>query len=108
GTRWVLLDIFALGAFGGLYIVPLYALIQSRTVRQERSRVVAANNILNALVMVVSAILSILFLSVARLSIPQLFLAVALLNVLVPGWIFCSVPEFLVRFRLWVTGNLDT
>lgn len=108
GTRWVLLDIFALGAFGGLYIVPLYALIQSRTVRQERSRVVAANNILNALFMVVSAILSILFLSVAELSIPQLFLAVALLNVLVTGWIFCSVPEFLVRFRLWVTGNLDT
>ncbi|MBF6622405.1 MAG: MFS transporter [Pseudomonas stutzeri] len=108
GTRWVLLDFFALGAFGGLYIVPLYALIQSRTVRQERSRVVAANNILNALFMVVSAILSILFLSVAGLSIPQLFLAVALLNVLVTGWIFCSVPEFLVRFRLWVTGNLDT
>lgn len=104
-ARWVMLDILALGAFGGLYIVPLYALIQSRTAQQERSRVVAANNILNALFMVVSAIFSILLLTVAGLSIPQLFLAVALLNVLVAGWIFTSVPEFLLRFRLWIMGS---
>ncbi|HCJ31168.1 MAG TPA: MFS transporter, partial [Pseudomonas sp.] len=101
---WVLVDILGLGTFGGLYIVPLYALIQARTPLQERSRVVAANNILNALFMVVSAIVSILFLSVAGLSIPQLFLAVALLNVLVAGWIFYSVPEFVSRFRPWLLG----
>lgn len=99
---WVLIDILGLGTFGGLYIVPLYALIQTRTPKQERSRVVAANNILNALFMVVSAIASILFLTVAGLSIPQLFLAVALLNVVVTGWIFISVPEFLTRFRAWL------
>lgn len=98
----VLIDILGLGTFGGLYIVPLYALIQARTPQQERSRVVAANNILNALFMVVSAVVSILFLSVAGLTIPQLFLAVALLNVVVAGWIFCSVPEFVVRLRLWL------
>jgi len=46
--------------------------------------------------------LAILFLSVAGLTIPQLFLAVALLNVVVAGWIFCSVPEFVVRLRLWL------
>ncbi|TCD21397.1 MFS transporter [Pseudomonas sp. IC_126] len=102
---WVLIDILGLGAFGGLYIVPLYALIQSRTALEERSRVVAANNILNALFMVISAIFSILILTVAGLSIPQLFLAVALLNVLVAGWIFSSVPEFAVRFRLWLLGE---
>lgn len=101
---WVLIDILGLGTFGGLYIVPLYALIQSRTALEERSRVVAANNILNALFMVISAIFSILILTVAGLSIPQLFLAVALLNVLVAGWIFSSVPEFAVRFRLWLFG----
>jgi MFS family permease len=99
---WVLIDILGLGTFGGLYIVPLYALIQSRTALEERSRVVAANNILNALFMVISAVFSILFLTVAGLSIPQLFLAVALLNVLVAGWIFYSVPEFVARFRLWL------
>ena len=105
--RWVLLDILALGTFGGLYIVPLYALIQSRTLRQERSRVVAANNILNALFMVVSALFAILLLTVAGLTIPQLFLAVAMLNVLVAGWIFYSVPEFLQRFRQWLFGSRD-
>lgn len=99
---WVLLAVLGLGAFGGLYIVPLYALIQARTARHERSRVVAANNILNALFMVVSAIFAILVLTVAGLSIPQLFLAVSLLNVLVTGWIFHSVPEFAVRFRRWL------
>ena len=99
---WVLLAVLGLGAFGGLYIVPLYALIQARTVRHERSRVVAANNILNALFMVISALFAILVLTVAGLSIPQLFLAVSLLNVLVTGWIFYSVPEFAVRFRLWL------
>ena len=102
---WVLIDILGLGTFGGFYIVPLYALIQSRTALEERSRVVAANNILNALFMVISAIFAILILTVAGLSIPQLFLAVALLNVLVAGWIFSSVPEFAVRFRLWLLGE---
>ena len=53
--------------FGGFYIVPLYALIQSRTALEERSRVVAANNILNALFMVISAIFSIVLLTVANL-----------------------------------------
>lgn len=99
---WVLIDVLGLGTFGGLYIVPLYTLIQTRTPLQERSRVVAANNILNALFMVVSAIVSIMFLTVAGLSIPQLFLAVAMMNVLVAGWIFISVPEFLMRFRTWL------
>jgi hypothetical protein len=56
---WVLIDILGLGIFGGFYIVPLYALIQSRTAENERARVIAANNILNALFMVVSAIVSI-------------------------------------------------
>jgi MFS family permease len=102
GAWWVLIDILALGTFGGLYIVPLYTLIQTRTPQQERSRVVAANNILNALFMVVSAIVSILFLTVAGLSIPELFLAVAMMNVLVAGWMFISVPEFLMRFRTWL------
>ncbi len=101
GAWWVLLAVLGLGAFGGLYIVPLYALIQARTALQERSRVVAANNILNALFMVVSAVFAILVLTVVGLSIPQLFLAVSLLNVLVAGWIFHSVPEFVVRFRRW-------
>ena len=102
---WVLLAIVGLGVFGGFYIVPLYALIQSRTPEQERSRVIAANNILNALFMVVSAIVSIALLSVAKLSIPQLFLVVSLLNIGVNAYIFKIVPEFSMRFMIWLLSH---
>ena len=102
---WVLLDILGLGVFGGFYIVPLYALIQSRTAENERARVIAANNILNALFMVVSAIVSILLLSVAKLSIPELFLVVSLLNIAVNTYIFKIVPEFTMRFMIWLLSH---
>lgn len=102
---WVLLDILGLGVFGGFYIVPLYALIQSRTAENERARVIAANNILNALFMVVSAIVSILLLSVAKLSIPELFLVVSLLNIAVNAYIFKIVPEFTMRFMIWLLSH---
>ncbi|WPO00042.1 MFS transporter [Pseudomonas sp. MUP55] len=102
---WVLFDILGLGVFGGFYIVPLYALIQSRTAENERARVIAANNILNALFMVVSAIVSILLLSVAKLSIPELFLVVSLLNVAVNTYIFRIVPEFTMRFMIWLLSH---
>ncbi|AVB25032.1 MFS transporter [Pseudomonas syringae] len=106
GRGWlVLFDILGIGVFGGFYIVPLYALIQSRTPLKERSRVIAANNILNALFMVVSAIVSILLLSVAKLSIPQLFLAVSVMNIAVNIYIFKIVPEFTMRFMIWLLGH---
>lgn len=102
---WILGSILGIGLFGGFYIVPLYALIQSRTVVQERARVIAANNILNALFMVASAIVSILFLSVAELSIPQLFLTISLMNIAVNSYIFKIVPEFSMRFMIWMLSH---
>ncbi|WP_417312081.1 MFS transporter [Ectopseudomonas khazarica] len=102
---WILGCILGIGLFGGFYIVPLYALIQSRTAEHERARVIAANNILNALFMVVSAIVAILFLSVAGLSIPQLFLVVSLMNIAVNSYIFKIVPEFSMRFLIWLLGH---
>ena len=102
---WVLLDILGLGVFGGFYIVPLYALIQSRTAESDRARVIAANNILNALFMVVSAIVTILLLSVAQLTIPELFLVVSLLNIAVNAYIFKIVPEFTMRFMIWLLSH---
>ncbi|MEE9100024.1 MFS transporter [Pseudomonas nitroreducens] len=98
----VLADILGIGIFGGFYIVPLYALIQARTEEDKRARVIAANNILNALFMVVAAIVSILLLSVAKLSIPQLFLVLSLMNVAVNVYIFKIVPEFTMRFLVWL------
>ncbi|MNJ27017.1 Lysophospholipid transporter LplT [compost metagenome] len=102
---WILLAIVGLGVFGGFYIVPLYALIQSRTAVNERSRVIAANNILNALFMVVSAIVTIVLLSLAELTIPQLFLVVSLLNIGVNAYIFRIVPEFTMRFMIWLLSH---
>ncbi|WPO98943.1 MFS transporter [Pseudomonas sp. HR96] len=102
---WVMADVLGLGMFGGFYIVPLYALIQSRTAENQRARVIAANNILNALFMVVSAIVSILLLSLAKLSIPQLFLVVSLLNIAVNTYIFRIVPEFTMRFMIWLLSH---
>ncbi|SDH95085.1 MFS transporter [Pseudomonas panipatensis] len=101
----VLSDILGIGIFGGFYIVPLYALIQARTEEDKRARVIAANNILNALFMVAAAIVSILLLSVAKLSIPQLFLVLSLLNVGVNVYIFKIVPEFTMRFLVWLLSH---
>ncbi|PWB32824.1 glycerol acyltransferase [Pseudomonas sp. SDI] len=102
---WILLSILGLGVFGGFYIVPLYALIQSRTPEHQRARVIAANNILNALFMVVSALVTIVLLSLAKLSIPQLFLVVSLLNIAVNTYIFRIVPEFSMRFMIWLLSH---
>jgi len=101
-SSWrVLADILLLGAFGGFYIVPLYALIQTRSQPSHRSRIIAANNILNALFMVVSAGVAIGLLR-AGLTIPQLFLVVGLLNAAVATYIYLLIPEFLMRFLAWL------
>ena len=100
--HWRLLaDILCLGLFGGFYIVPLYALIQTRSEKSHQSRIIAANNILNALFMVASAVISMLLFKLG-LSIPQLFLAAALFNAVVAVYIMLLVPEFLVRFLSWM------
>ncbi len=91
-----------LGASGGVFIVPLYALMQQRAKATQRAQVVAALNIYNSLFMVGSAVLGIVCLSVLELSIPQLFLLLAALNLLVAGYLFIQVPIFVVRFLVWV------
>ena len=101
-AQWrVLADLFLIGIFGGFYIVPLYALVQSRSERTHRSRIIAANNILNALFIVAAAGLSIALLG-AGLTIPQLFLVSALMNAVVALYIYTLVPEFLMRFIVWL------
>jgi len=101
-AHWrTLADVVLLGLFGGFYIVPLYALIQTRSEKSHQSRVIAANNILNALFMVVSAGVSMALFALG-LSIPQLFLATALFNAVVAIYIYSLVPEFLLRFIVWI------
>jgi 1-acyl-sn-glycerol-3-phosphate acyltransferase len=94
-------DIVLLGFFGGLYIVPLMALVQQRSDPEHLSRVIAGNNILNALLMVLSAVVAIVALS-SGFSIAQFFLLVAILNALVALYIYTLVPEFLMRFLVWL------
>ena len=98
----ILVQIFALGLSGGLYIVPLYALLQSRSRPHERSRVIAGANILNSLFMVIASVYSIVLLSVFDVSIPVLLLSLAGLNLLVNLYLFKIVPEFLMRFMIWL------
>ncbi len=101
GNGWIAVCMTLLGLFAGFFIVPLFALVQSRTPHGELSRVIAGNNILNAVFLVVAAAFGIGLLA-AGLTIPQLFLATAALNALVTLWIFLLVPEFLVRFVDWL------
>ena len=97
----ILADLLFLGMFGGFYIVPLYALIQTRSEPSHRSRVIATNNILNAVFMVGAAGAAI-GLFAAGLGIPQLILVVALMNAAVALFIYTLVPEFLMRFIVWM------
>lgn len=105
GSWRILMDLTLLGAFGGFYSVPLYALIQHRTDRQHLSRVIAANNIINALFMVAAAALAFGVLA-SGLTIPQFYLILALLNVIVAIYIFTLLPEFLMRFLVWILVSI--
>lgn len=101
----ILFDLVLIGFCGGLYIVPLYAMIQHRSSPDHRSRVIASANILNALFMVFSAliIMALLYFSA---KITDIFLVVALMNLLVVAVIFLLHAEFiqssLSLFRSWL------
>jgi len=100
-TWRVLFDLFALGLFGGFFIVPLYALIQIRSAPEQRARIIAANNILNALFMVVGSLAAAGLLG-DGLSIPALFGVAGVCNAAVAIYIYSLVPEFMLRFIAWL------
>jgi len=97
----VIFDIVMLGVSGGIYIVPLYALVQQRSEEKKRSRIIAANNVLNALFMVAASLYGFLALK-AGIDIPTLFLIMALMNAAVAVFIFMLVPEFIMRLLVWI------
>lgn len=101
-SHWrMLADLALIGMFGGFYIVPLYTLIQSRSEPEHRSRIIAGNNIMNALFMVAAAGIAIGLFQIG-LTISQMFLITALLNAVVALYIYTLVPEFLMRFIVWM------
>ncbi|MBP6898840.1 MAG: MFS transporter [Burkholderiaceae bacterium] len=104
-AHWrVLADLALLSAAAGLFSVPMYALIQLRAPASHRARVIAANNILNALFMVASSLIVGALLT-AGVSIPQLFGLLALANALVAAYIFWLVPEYLLRFVAYLLSR---
>ena len=105
-AHWrVMADLALLSLFAGLYSVPMYALIQLRAQPTHRARIIAANNILNALFMIVSSILAGLLLKVGA-TIAQIFLLVGIANAVVACYIFMLVPEYLLRFVAWSIANV--
>ena len=105
-AHWrVMADLGLLSLFAGLYSVPMYALIQLRSQPTHRARIIAANNILNALFMIASSVIAGLLLK-ADFSIPQIFLFTGIANAVVALYIFLLVPEYLLRFVAWITANL--
>ncbi|MBV7542965.1 MFS transporter [Acidovorax sp. sic0104] len=100
----VMLDLALLSLFAGLYSVPMYALIQMRSQPTHRARIIAANNILNALFMIGSSLIAGALLG-AGFSVPQIFLFTGLANAVVAFYIFMLVPEYLLRFVAWVSSR---
>lgn len=105
GAHWrVMADLLLLSLFAGLYSVPMYALIQLRSPATHRARIIAANNILNALFMIASSLIAGALLSM-DVSIPQIFFLTGLANAVVALYIFLLVPEYLLRFVAWVMSH---
>jgi len=102
GSFRIIIDLLGIGLFTGFFVVPLFALIQSRTPKSEMSRVFAALNIQNSGFIVAAAVLGLLTQRLLGWTIPQLFLALAIANAVVAIYIFTIVPEFLMRFLSWV------
>jgi len=108
-TSWtgarILTDLLGIAIFSGFYIVPLYTLIQERGNPEYRSRIIAGNNILNALLMVIASLLLVALMG-AGFTVPQIFLVLSILNGVVALYIYTVLPEFFLRFLMWGLAHL--
>jgi 1-acyl-sn-glycerol-3-phosphate acyltransferase len=102
GSWRIMADFIMIGVSGGLYIVPLFAMLQTRTSPKARARVIAANNIMNAFFMVLAALAGGLLIGMSGISIRAFFLFLALANAAVAVYIYTLVPEFSMRFLVWM------
>ena len=103
-AHWRLMaDLLLLSLFTGIYSVPMYALIQIDSKTNEVARIIATNNIINALFMIASALIAGTMLS-ASMTIPDIFLWTGVANVMVTLSIFLAEPSYLQRFAAWLRG----
>lgn len=100
----IMLDFVLLAMFAGLFIVPLYALVQQRSPASHRSRVIAGCNILGALFMVGSSLMLMGLLSLGLTS-PEIFGVIAALNAVVSVAVYAAAPEFVARFAAWLAAG---
>lgn len=99
-TWRLLIDLILIGIFGGFYIVPLYVILQQRSQPEHRSRLIAANNVLSALLMVTSSLVTVLLLKFS-ITIPQIFLIIGISNIIITSLLFINMKEFIEQFILW-------
>lgn len=102
GSFRIMADLTLIGLFAGFFIVPLFALIQSRTEKHHLSRVIAGMNIQNAVFIVSAAITGIVLQRYLGFNIPEVFLLLSLLNLAVLVYLMLLVPEFFLRFLAWI------
>ncbi|MGE5405418.1 MAG: MFS transporter [Candidatus Saccharibacteria bacterium] len=101
----IAVDLFMMAVFSGFFTVPLYTFIQYRSKPEIRSRVIAANNIMNSIFMVGSSGL-LMLLYHFDLSYPQIFLVISILNILAAAYIYTVIPEFMLRLLIWGVTNI--
>lgn len=102
---WVFFDLFMIGIFAGIFIVPLYAIMQNRAEETERSQVIAAHNIYSSLFMVLAAVIAIVLLGMMKMSIPDFFLTIAICNLVIGLYACKQVPLFMLRFIVWLFSH---
>ena len=103
--RKIFASLFLLAIFAGLYTVPLYTLVQSRSDKKIRSQIVASNNIINAFFMVISS-LFLMALDQVQVSSYYIFLTYAVMNMAVSAYIYLLVPDFALRLITWGIVNI--
>jgi 1-acyl-sn-glycerol-3-phosphate acyltransferase len=104
GVLMVLFNLVMIAFFAGLFIVPLYTYMQTKSRESERSRIIAVNNIINALFMIVAGGLGIA-LDAAGFSVMEIFKIVAFLNVIVAIYILVTIPEYFLRLLSWLLAH---
>lgn len=104
----ITLDLLGFAVAGGLYIVPLNAMLQFLATEGTRSRVIATNNIINSFFMVAGSGLCAELLAL-RFTIPAVFGVIAFINALAAIYICGLLPQHIIRMVVkralnWIYG----
>ncbi len=104
GVLWALFNLVMIAFFAGLFIVPLYTYMQTHSDEAKRSRIIAVNNIINSLFMIVAGIVGIV-LGALGFDVMAIFKIVAVLNLIVAIYILSQIPEYFLRLLSWLLAH---